>query len=136
MSTSSQTGMTVQDMLNIESAFRQHMDDIVESANNITGNNITLCGRSAAQNLYQVMNQYKSIEATVFWMEYQVNRKLFPAQLMSEIVKALRNTTIVDKIVEDLGITRESIKQEIKVRYAVQLMAFVSRYIRIRTTKS
>lgn len=137
------TNITVQDQLNIESAFRKYMDDIVQKANTITtvdNSNNDLCARSTAQNLYQVMNQYKSVEATVFWMEYQVsrntNRILFPHSLKTAIEKALRDTTITDKITTHVGVQSLAVANDIKLRYAIQLIAFVSRYIRMRTTNN
>ena len=138
------TNVTVQDQLNIESAFRKYMDDIVQKANTITtvnNSNNDLCARSTAQNLYQVMNQYKSVEATVFWMEYQVsrntnNRILFPQSLKTAIEKALRDTTITDKITTHVGVQSLAVANDIKLRYAIQLIAFVSRYIRMRTTNN
>ena len=137
------TNITVQDQLNIESAFRKYMDDIVQKANTITtvDNSINdLCARSTAQNLYQVMNQYKSVEATVFWMEYQVSRNtsriLFPHSLKTAIEKALRDTTITDKITTHVGVQSLAVANDIKLRYAIQLIAFVSRYIRMRTTNN
>lgn len=142
------TNVTVQDQLNIESAFRKYMDDIVQKANTITtvnNSNNDLCARSTAQNLYQVMNQYKSVEATVFWMEYQVsrntsnrisNRILFPESLKTAIEKALRDTTITGEITTHVGVQSLAVANDIKMRYAIQLIAFVSRYIRMRTTNN
>jgi hypothetical protein len=138
------TNITVQDQLNIESAFRKYMDDIVQKANTITtvnNSNNDLCARSSAQNLYQVMNQYKSVEATVFWMEYQVSRNtnkriLFPQSLKTAIEKALRDTTITSEITTHVGVQSLAVANDIKMRYAIQLIAFVSRYIRMRTTNN
>lgn len=130
----SNTGLTLQDSLNIDAAFRKYMDDIVKKADNLTKSQ-DLCGRTAAQNLNRVMTQYQSIAATVFWMDYQVNRKIISIELKNSIEAALNDSTIVNKILEHSNTLHLGIQQDIQVRYAIQLIAFVTRYIRIRTNE-
>lgn len=135
MSTSNPATLALQEQLNIESAFRFYMDEIVTRANTITNvqkPSEELCGRSAAQNLYQVMTQYQSVQATIFWMDYQVSRKLFPKSLLNKVKQELEDSTIPNKIIAIVNTSNEDTKATIKIRYAIQLIAFTTRYIRMR----
>jgi hypothetical protein len=144
MSTSTPATIAIQEQLNIESAFRFYMDEIVTRANAITSVQNTsteLCGRSAAQNLYQVMTQYQSVQATIFWMDYQVSRNtqnkvLFPASLRTKVAKELEDLTIPKQIIQRVDTTNQATHDAINIRYAIQLMAFTTRYIRMRTTNN